>query len=231
MIGPYYILLAEGDGETAMITKNYLASNGYPTIICENGREALRCFRSEKLNFLIINVSLAYIDGIEVAREVRKSNKDIPIIMFGRNVPQSDIAKCFQVDVDDFLAQPFSMEELRLRIQAIMRRVKMYLQSQHLLPLGRYTIDTMRHTLNINGNTHKLTNKEMDLLMLFYEYLGRVVERQVALKRIWNQENYFNARNMDVYIKKLRDMLCDDPNVRLENVHGLGYKLIVYNIG
>ena len=106
--------------------------------------------------------------------------------------------------------------------------MKISSQNQHLFALGRYTFDTMRHVLMFNGKERRLTTKEMDLLLLFYEYLNRVVERPVALKRIWNQENYFNARNMDVYIKKLRSMLCEDPNIKLENVHGVGYKLSVF---
>lgn len=228
MIGPYNILLAECDGELATITKNYLASRGYPTIICNNGREALRCFRSEKLSFLIIDVALPYVNGFDVVREIRQINKEIPIILIGSNVKHSDIIKGFQVGADDFVSRPFSMEELGLRIEAIHKRLKISSQNQHLFALGRYTFDTMRHVLMFNGKERRLTTKEMDLLLLFYEYLNRVVERPVALKRIWNQENYFNARNMDVYIKKLRSMLCEDPNIKLENVHGVGYKLSVF---
>lgn len=228
MIGPYNILLAECDGELATITKNYLASRGYPTIICNNGREALRCFRSEKLSFLIIDVALPYVNGFDVVREIRQINKEIPIILIGSNVKHSDIIKGFQVEADDFVSRPFSMEELGLRIEAIHKRLKISSQNQHLFALGRYTFDTMRHVLMFNGKERRLTTKEMDLLLLFYEYLNRVVERPVALKRIWNQENYFNARNMDVYIKKLRSMLCEDPNIKLENVHGVGYKLSVF---
>ena len=228
MIGPYNILLAECDGELATITKNYLASRGYPTIICNNGREALRCFRSEKLSFLIIDVALPYVNGFDVVREIRQINKEIPIILIGSNVKHSDIIKGFQVGADDFVSRPFSMEELGLRIEAIHKRLKISSQNQHLFVLGRYTFDTMRHVLMFNGKERRLTTKEMDLLLLFYEYLNRVVERPVALKRIWNQENYFNARNMDVYIKKLRSMLCEDPNIKLENVHGVGYKLSVF---
>ena len=229
MTGPFKILLAEEDVEVAMITKNFLTSRGYPTLICNNGRDTLHIFRSEKLNFLLINVSLSYVNGFDVVKEIRRINREIPIILFGGKVNHSDIIKGFQAGADDFMMRPFSMEELGLRIEAILKRLQINEQNQHVFPLGRYTFDTTRHVLVLNGKERRLTTKEMDLLMLFYEYLNRVVERQLALKRIWNQENYFNARNMDVYIKKLRNMLCEDPNIKLENVHGVGYKLVIYN--
>lgn len=119
------------------------------------------------------------------------------------------------------------MDELYERIRAISRRTIFRSKNEHIFHLGTYTFDTIRHVLVRNGVEKKLTTREMDLLYLFCENMNRVVRRSVALQRVWRKENYFNARNMDVYITKIRRLLKDDPNVELQNIHGVGYKLVV----
>ena len=230
MIRPLNILLAESDIDLAIITKNYLVTNGYNTKICNDKESTLSCFSKEKFDFLLVDTAISKSEGINIVSQIRKINKDVPVILIGTNARQSDIILGFKMGADDFILRPFSMEELGLRIEAIRKRILVCEQKTHLFQIGKYTLDTLHHVLIHNGKEKKLTSKELDLLYLFCEYKNRVVEREIALKKVWNQENYFSARNMDVYIKRIRNMLCEDPNVQLENVHGVGYKLVIHNI-
>ena len=222
------ILFASSDSEIIAITNNYLVSRGFNTVVYENGKDVLQHFEDDKPDFLLIDVNLDLISGFEIVRETRKTNHEIPIILIGNNTSHDDAVIGLRYGADDFMTRPVSLEELGLRIDSILKRLFMYSHRHHIYKFGNYTVDTRRHMLIIGKKERRLTTKEMDLLLLFLEYKNRVVERKVALKRIWYQENYFNARNMDVYIKKLRTILGDDPNIKLENVHGVGYKLVIY---
>lgn len=230
MIRHLNILLAENDIDLAIITKNFLVTNGFLTTICNSKDDVMFCLSKEKFDFLIIDTAISDNEGIELVSQIRQDNDDVPIILIGTNVKQSDIISGFRQGADDFIMRPFSMEELGLRIDAIRKRIMANEQGVHLFKIGRYTLDTLHHVLIFNGKEKKLTTKELELLYLFCEYKNRIVERPLALKKVWNQENYFSARNMDVYIKRIRNMLCEDPDVRLENVHGVGYKLTVYGM-
>lgn len=221
------ILLAEQDKDIASITKNFLVSRGYATIMCSNGEEALEHFNNERLDFVLIDVNIPVINGIEVTSAIRSKDDEIPVIFMGANPHQSDIAKAFNAGGDDFITLPFSMDELGLRIEAILKRLRTNERHYKVYKLGRYTLDTLHHVLIFNDKERRLTVRELDLLTLFCKNVNKVVERAKVLQHIWHTENYFNARNMDVYIRRLRNLLCDDPNVRLENVHGVGYKLVV----
>ena len=221
------ILLAEHDKDLASITKNYLVSCGYPTQICLDGESALQLFRKEQFDFVLIDTDITTISSIDLAREIRHKNRFIPIVFIGTNPHQNEIIKAFNNGADDFLARPFSMEELGLRIKAIQKRAKTAENKLHFLSIGVCTLDTLHHVISYKEKKRKLTPKEFDLLCLLLEYRNRVVERSLALKRVWHSDNYFNARNMDVYVKRLRNILREDPNVKLENVHGVGYRLVI----
>lgn len=227
MIRPLKILLAEHDEDIASITKNFLVSRGYSCVICSDGEEALHHFKKERFDFVLADINLPITNGYDLVIEIKKKNKDIPVVFLGSEAHQADIIKGFNVGADDFVVRPFSMEELGLRIQAIFNRTQANEKRQHIHTFGNYTLDTLHHVLIFNGQEKRLTTKELNLLYLFFEYKNHVVERSLALKRVWNTENYFNARNMDVYVGRLRKILKHDPNVRLENVHGVGYKLVV----
>ena len=221
------ILLAEQDKEIASITKNYLVSRGYSTALCCNGEEALEYFRKERLDFVLIDVGIPVVSGYDVAIEIKKTNVDMPVIFIGSGPHQTEVIKAFHSGADDFITRPFSMEELGMRIEAIKKRSRTNEKHRRIFTIGRYTLDTLHHVLIHNGREWRLTTKELELLCLFCEYSNRVVERSLALQRVWNTENYFNARNMDVYVRRLRNKLCEDPDVKLENVHGVGYRLII----
>lgn len=227
MLKPLKILLVEHDKDIASITKNFLVSRGYSCVLCFDGEEALQCFKKERFDFVLADVNVPIINGYDLAKEIKRNNKDIPIAFLGADIHQPEIIKGFNVGADDFISRPFSMEELGLRIEAIINRAKNHEKKPHTYKIGRYTLDTLHHVIVIDGREKRLTTKELELLYLFCEHKNRVVERSMALRRVWNNENYFNARNMDVYIGRLRNILCDDPCVYLENVHGIGYKLVV----
>ena len=166
-------------------------------------------------------------DGFTLAQEIRSTNPDIPIIFLTAKTMKEDILEGFKIGADDYLTKPFSMEELLLRIEAILRRVKgKKMKDVPFYKLGKFTFDTQKQTLAIGEKVTKLTTKECELLSLLCAHVNEVLERNYALKTIWVDDNYFNARSMDVYITKLRKLLKEDPNIEIINIHGKGYKLI-----
>lgn len=221
------ILLAERDNNLGFILKSYLTLKGYPTVLCLDGAEALSRFEKEAFDFIISDVALQTLDGFSFAETVRKIDEEVPFIFLTSKSSRADVSRGFALGADDYVTKPFSMDELFERIEAICRRTVLRTKNQHIFQLSSYTFDSIRHVLIRNGVEKKLTARELDLLFLFCEYKNRVVERSFALRKIWRKENYFNARNMDVYINKIRRLLKDDPNVELQNIHGVGYRLIV----
>jgi DNA-binding response OmpR family regulator len=168
-------------------------------------------------------------DGFTLAKEMRMVNNEIPIIFLTAKNLKDDVIEGFKLGADDYITKPFSMEELIFRIEAILRRTSQETQglSQQMYKLGRYTFDTLKQTLTNGEDVVKLTTKEAELLKLLCQNANKVLERNFALKSIWIDDNYFNARSMDVYITKLRKHLKDEPTVEIINVHGKGYKLIL----
>lgn len=221
------ILLVEDDKNLGFILKSYLVVKGYPTVLSQDGSEALNRFENEAFDFVILDTVLPGIDGYTLAEKIKQCDKDVPIVFISSKTSRSDVSKGFEVGADDFISKPFSIDELFERVNAICRRTVHRTKSKHIYQLASYTFDGVRHVLIRNGVEKKLTNRELDLLFIFCEYKNRVVERSLALQRIWHEENYFNARNMDVYIAKIRKLFRDDPNVELQNIHGVGYKLVV----
>lgn len=221
------ILLAEDDHNLGTILKAYLDAKGYPAKLFVNGKEAYDAFLKEKFNFCILDVMMPVKDGFTLAKEIRKSDKKIPILFLTAKSMQEDRIEGLQLGADDYLTKPFSMEELLLRIKAIVRRAREGGNTERSsFKLGQYVFDHTHQTLTLHDNVQKLTSKEAELLKLLCEHMNDVLDRTVALNRIWNDDSYFNARSMDVYIAKLRKYLKDDPNIELLNVHGIGFKLL-----
>jgi DNA-binding response OmpR family regulator len=168
-------------------------------------------------------------DGFTLAKDIRIVNQDVPIIFLTAKNMKEDVLEGFKLGADDYITKPFSMEELIMRIEAILRRTSQesMQNAQPVFTLGRFTFDTKKQTLSEGDNVIKLTTKESDLLKLLCQNANKILERNYALKSIWIDDNYFNARSMDVYITKLRKHLKDEPGVEIINVHGKGYKLIM----
>ena len=223
----YKILLAEDDENLGMLLREYLVAKGYETDLMPDGEAAYESFMSKKYDVCIFDVMMPKKDGFTLAKEIRMVNTEIPIIFLTAKSMKEDIFQGFKIGADDYLTKPFSMEELLFRIEAILRRTKGIMASQDIFQIGKYKFDTQKQQLIEGVNVVKLTTKESELLKLLCNNANRVLERNFALKTIWVDDNYFNARSMDVYITKLRKHLKDDPSVEILNVHGKGYKLVM----
>lgn len=223
------ILLAEDDENLGMLLCEYLNAKGFMTELMPNGEEAYNAFVANKYDLCIFDVMMPKKDGFTLAKEIRMLNTEVPIIFLTAKTMKEDILQGFKVGADDYLSKPFSMEELLLRIEAILRRTSGNAVAQDVYNLGIFKFDTQKQQLinTSNENVIKLTTKESELLKLLCTNANKVLERNIALKTIWVDDNYFNARSMDVYITKLRKHLKDDPSVEIINVHGKGYKLVM----
>lgn len=221
------ILLAEDDKNLGMILKAFLDSKGFPTTLCMNGADAYRTFNGQDFDLCLFDVMMPEMDGFTLAKQIKMTNQFIPLIFLTAKKEQDDILEGFRIGADDYVTKPFSMDELLMRIQAVCRRCTFVKSQPTTYRLGSYTFDAPRHILANDKETKKLTSKEADLLLLLCENMGGTLERSVALKQIWDEDSYLNARSMDVYITKLRKYFKDDPNVDIVNVHGVGFKLVV----
>ncbi|MFK5856871.1 MAG: response regulator transcription factor [Bacteroidota bacterium] len=223
------ILLAEDDKNLGNILTAYLAAKGYPTVLCANGKIAYEAYKRDSFDFCVLDIMMPEMDGFTLAKKIRKIDKEIPILFLSAKAMQEDRIQGFEVGADDYLTKPFSMEELLLRIKAIMRRSTTTTNenTKAIFNFGRFTFDYNRQLLLIDKNEQKLTSKEAELLKLLCENVNNVLDRTIALNKIWFDDSYFNARSMDVYVTKLRKYLKEDSNVELINVHGVGFKLVV----
>ncbi len=227
---PTRVLLAEDDRNLGSLLRNYLEAKGYSTTLCVNGEEATGMFSEKEFDFCILDIMMPVKDGFTVASEIRAVNKKIPILFLTAKALQEDKLRGFEAGADDYITKPFSMEELLMRMQAILRRTEDASKNpppDNIFTLGGYTFDYNRQALMFRNKEQKLTSKEAGLLRLLCVHANEVLDRSTALKEIWNDDSYFNARSMDVYIVKLRKYLKNDPRVELINVHGVGFKLVV----
>lgn len=224
------ILLCEDDENLGMLLREYLQAKGYDTVLCIDGEAGYRAFMNEKYDLCIFDVMMPKKDGFSLAKDIRMINEDVPIIFLTAKNLKEDILEGFRSGADDYMPKPFSMEELTLRIEAILRRVRgRQSKERKSYEIGSFTFDTQKQTLTKGEEVTKLTTKECELLNLLCANANEVLQRDYALKAIWVDDNYFNARSMDVYITKLRKHLRPDENVQILNVHGKGYKLITPN--
>ena len=223
------ILLAEDDNNLGLLLRNYLIAKKYDATLSVNGKEALESFKKNEFNICIVDIMMPEMDGLTLAREIRKIDQNIPVIFLTARNQKEDIIEGFITGADDYITKPFSMEELLYRIEAILRRTneQVVQKKEEKYSIGEYSFDTLKQLLTIHDNTIKLTTKESELLELLCRHKNEILERNYALKAIWIDDNYFNARSMDVYITKLRKYLKKDPSVKILNVHGKGYKLLI----
>ena len=223
-----HVLLAEDDKNFGEMLRTYLDAKGYTTKLCINGDEALNEFFVGSYNFCIFDVMMPVKDGFTLAKEVRKKDKKVPILFLTARSLSEDILKGFQIGADDYITKPFNMEVLLMRMNAILRRAAGNVKhgnTGNTFRIGSYIFDHNRQVLTISEKELKLTSKESELLKLLCENSNDLLDRSVALKEIWHDDSYFNARSMDVYITKLRKYLKEDEGIELINVHGTGFKL------
>lgn len=220
------ILLVEDDMNLGSLLKEYLIAKGFDTNLQLDGAKGLQAFKREHFDLCILDVMMPVKDGFTLAKDIRIMDPEIPYIFLTAKSMKADVLKGFNLGADDYIIKPFSMEELLLRIEAILRRTTKS-SNQETFLVGNFLFDTNKQLLTKkNAEVIKLTTKESDLLKLLCQYSNEVLERNYALKAIWKDDSYFNARSMDVYITKLRKHLKNEPGIQIINVHGKGYKLI-----
>lgn len=221
------ILLCEDDENLGMLLREFLQAKGFNADLFPDGDKGYKAFLKGKYDLCVLDVMMPKKDGFTLAQEIRNVNGEVPIIFLTAKNLKDDILEGFKIGADDYITKPFSMEELVVRIDAILRRVKGKKDREKTLyRIGKFTFDTQKQVLVDGDNTQKLTTKESELLALLCSHVNDILERNFALKTIWVDDNYFNARSMDVYITKLRKLLKGDPSIEIINIHGKGYKLI-----
>lgn len=222
------ILLAEDDENLGILLRNYLTAKSYETVLFTDGKKALVAFPAGSFGLCLLDIMMPEMDGLTLAKEIRSISPDIPIIFVTAKSQKDDVIDGFKSGADDYITKPFSMEELLYRIEAILRRTSAptVKKKEEHYKIGGYSFDPLHQMLLFEGKSIKLTTKESELLEMLCTHGNEILERNFALKTIWIDDNYFNARSMDVYITRLRKYLKKDPSVKILNVHGRGYKLI-----
>ena len=227
----FKMLLCEDDENLGTLLSEYLQTKGYEVDLCPDGEEGYKAFLKNKYDSCVLDVMMPKKDGFTLAQEIRQTNMEIPIFFLTARQLKEDILTGFKIGGDDYLTKPFSIDELVFRIEAILRRVRGKKNKElTLYQIGRFTFDTQKQLLTLDNNPEKatkLTTKENELLALLCAHSNEILQRDYALKTIWIDDNYFNARSMDVYITKLRKHLKADDQIEIINIHGKGYKLIV----
>jgi DNA-binding response OmpR family regulator len=222
------ILLVEDDVNLGTILSEFLSMKNYKVDLCKDGEEGHTSYNNNEYDLCLLDVMMPKKDGFTLAKEIRQSNKNIPIIFLTAKSMQNDKIEGLKIGADDYITKPFSTEELLLRINAILKRsasIKKVFQNKSY-ELGKYKFDYHKRELKIKRAVQTLTYKEAELLKLLCENKNNILRRDLALTKVWNEETYFTARSMDVYITKLRNYLKSDRSIQIENVHGVGFKLI-----
>lgn len=222
------ILIVEDDLNLGQILSEYLEIKGLDTTLCKDGEEGQITFNNGVFDICLLDIMMPKKDGFTLAREIRSKDKKIPIIFLTAKSMKEDAIEGLKIGADDYVTKPFSMEELLLRIQAVMRRIGNNTGAELTsYQVGKYVFDYNKQQLEENGNIIKLTTKESELLKLLVINKNQTLERNIALKKVWRNDTYFNSRSMDVYITKLRKLLKGDESIQIRSVHGEGFKLIL----
>ncbi|PRD47011.1 response regulator transcription factor [Sphingobacterium haloxyli] len=224
------ILLAEDDPNLGELLKDYLELKGkFDVTLAQDGDEALTAFRKDEYDLCIFDVMMPKKDGFSLGKDIRKMDKTVPIIYATAKGMMEDKTQAFELGGDDYITKPFRVEELLLRINALLKRVSKDKEEELVdkFEIGDYFFDYTSQLISYKGQQQKLSTKEAELLRLLCLKKNDVLTREEALVKIWHDDNYFTGRSMDVFLSKLRKYLKEDANVEIVNVHGKGYKLLV----
>ncbi len=228
---PISVLIVEDDPNLGFVLQEYLTQKGFEVTLKDEGEAGAEAFRNGHFNLCIVDVMLPKKDGFSVAREIRAIDEEVPVIFVTAKGMKEDKIEGFTIGADDYITKPFSIEELLMRIHAILRRVQRSDERQQressTIAIGNYVFDATNQLLAMNGYQRQLTAKEAHLLKVLCDYKNHVLRRDIALKEVWGDDSYFNGRSMDGFITRLRKYLKDDPSVEITNVHGVGFKLQV----
>jgi DNA-binding response OmpR family regulator len=223
------ILLAEDDTSLGFVIADQLRAEGYQVTLCSNGMDAYQRFNDESFNLCILDVMMPKKDGFTLAKDIRKIDKEIPIIFLTAKSMTEDKVEGFNSGGDDYLTKPFSFDELNVRIKSLLRRLNIDDQAQEesIIQLGKYQFDVENYTLTIGDDIKTLTKKEAQILKMLCKFRNQVVTREIVLNAVWGQDDYFVGRSLDVFITKLRKYFKEDDSVLINNIHGIGFKLEV----
>jgi DNA-binding response OmpR family regulator len=222
------LLLAEDDTNLGMLLQDYLEMEGFEVILCRDGEEGYQVFKKSTFDACILDVMMPKKDGFTLAKEIRLENKKIPILFLTAKSLKDDRILGFQLGADDYITKPFNEEELVLRIRAILKRTTNFKDensSESFFKIGKYTFDYAKQELHFGQETRRLTSRENEILRLLYLKKDNILRREEALVEIWGEDDYFHGRSFDVFITKLRKYLKNDDNIRIENIHGVGFML------
>jgi DNA-binding response OmpR family regulator len=225
------ILLVEDDPNFGTVLKDYLEMNDFDVVHAKNGMEGFEKFKKENFDLCILDVMMPYKDGFTLAKEIREKNEEVPIIFLTAKAMKEDVLKGYKVGGDDYLNKPFDSEVLLMKIRAFVHRKspENATESKEFeFKLGRFRLNSKLRFLTLDGKKPvKLSPKENELLRLLALHVNDLMPREMALNKIWRDDNYFTSRSMDVYIAKLRKYLKDDDNVEIVNIHGEGFRLLI----
>jgi two-component system, OmpR family, response regulator VicR len=220
------ILYVEDDESLSFVTKDNLEQAGYEITHCSDGRKAVETVKAQRFDLCLLDVMLPEIDGFDVAKAIRKKDEHVPIIFLTAKSMKQDKIHGLTIGADDYITKPFSIEELLLKIEIFLRRTK-YLSLLHAdesMAIGKYEFDHQNLSLRLNEQTETLTQREADLLKLLLEHKNQVIRRAFILEVLWGKDDYFLGRSLDVFISRLRKSLVDDDTIKIENIHGVGFK-------
>lgn len=227
------ILLVEDDQNFGAILKDYLTLNDFDVTLAKNGMEGFEKFKKDTYDLCILDVMMPYKDGYTLAKEIREKNKDVPIIFLTAKSMKEDVLKGYKVGADDYLNKPFDSEVLLMKIKAIMQRKAADTKNDNVkfeFTIGNFHLNSKLRFLTYKDEEPiKLSPKENELLKMLVLHENDLMPRELALTKIWRDDNYFTSRSMDVYIAKLRKYLKRDEDVEILNIHGEGFRLVVKN--
>lgn len=223
------ILYVEDDPNLGFVTKDNLEMEGYQIDHFKDGKEAYKSFCKEKYDLCLLDVMLPELDGFSLAEKIRKQNLQIPIIFLTAKTMQEDRIAGLKIGGDDYVTKPFSIEELSLRIKVFLKRKevqKAITESGKSWSIGKYTFNFDELTLKSETKTEQLTHREAEVLKFLCERKSQIIKREEILTAIWGRDDYFLGRSLDVFITRLRKMLNEDSAIKIENVHGVGFRFL-----
>ncbi|HEX5625795.1 MAG TPA: response regulator transcription factor [Saprospiraceae bacterium] len=222
------LLYSEDDETLSFITKDHLELQGYDVTHCSSGGAAFDKFKSEKFDLVILDVMLPEMDGFTIAENIRKKDHQIPILFLTAKSMKDDRIHGLKLGGDDYLTKPFSIEELILKIEIFLRRSKVLEAptEEKEVQVGNYLYLPLEYQLVLNGESRVLTQRESELLSFLIKNKNKVIKRSVILETLWGEDDYFMGRSLDVFISRLRKYLGEDPEIKIDNIHGIGFKFV-----
>jgi DNA-binding response OmpR family regulator len=221
------VLLVEDEAALALIIKDSLEMRGFTVQHAADGEQGLRLFRQQTPDIVVADIMLPRLDGFSLGEQLRRDNKTVPLIFLTARSQPADVVRGFELGGNDYLKKPFSMDELVVRMQALLQRTAAAIPApSEILHIGRYVFAYTQQKLRLGDSEIQLTNREAELLKRLYDHRNQVLERSTVLLDLWGHDHFFNGRSLDVFVTRLRRYLRDDPQVQILNVRSIGYKLI-----